>query len=164
MIGRIPSVIEVLSEQELCRAIFLKPEVGLEITENYGVGGGRFPRHCHLSAKMMVLMPGCVIPFHVHSEKEKLYNLQIGNELKVTIFMSGGFQTAEMNYGDSLFIAAGVPHCVQYLPAHCPEPCLVQVLASSQSPKIEWEAGADDLLQSTSAKLSSMRARATRIV
>ncbi|MFA6189939.1 MAG: cupin domain-containing protein [Candidatus Staskawiczbacteria bacterium] len=154
---KIPNVLDFLTKAERDRAIFVRPTLGKELEAVDGIGHNFFPQCLFLSAKLMTLQKGTVIPFHAHANKEKFYLLLDGNNLQVTMATNEKgrheIRTVELMRGDVLFIPTVCPHCVRYCPQHYPDPCKVLVIASSQnSDDIYWEDGVEALISNGSSQ------------
>jgi uncharacterized RmlC-like cupin family protein len=145
---KIPSVLDVLTDQEIQKATFLIPRVGREILLLNSVGEETFPKSIIMARTLLTLSANTVVPFHAHKNKEKIYICQGPVCPKVMLVINGAIVDFTLKSGNQLVIPAGCPHCVRHFSATELLSCRIIVITSSQdSSDIAWEDGVEELVK-----------------
>ena len=139
---------DFLTGKERRVAWFLKPVINEDITALCFNDSDESPESNILAIRELELSPNCVIPFHVHYQKEKFYYfLGPYGKLKVTIIINGVTRVFKMKPGAKLIIPKGCPHYVSYFTKFTAR-CKILVVTSSQDGcDIAWEDDVDELVR-----------------
>lgn len=139
----LPSVVSLLDTHELSIARFIKPSIGNGLKE-ISTGEGNSPISMVMPIRELSLLPGMVVPVHMHERKEKIYIGKSLTPILVWVELRGRSLRFSITIGEVLVIPSNCPHFVACFSNH---PCQVLVVSSSMDKSdIYWEKEANNLV------------------